>query len=157
MNIGKSVHTEQILVLGVVAGGLYLLYQAVQGLKDVGGAAAGAAAKVGQAAVSLAKVATAPISAPVGWVASEIWRTWHWATSGDQVPSGAVVFPDGTKVAASDLSMTFNDDYNVAVFAYKGVTYVIAPNPDPAGTALDSNGDYHAITWNTFAASLSSG
>lgn len=157
MNIGKKIQTEQILMLGAVAGGLYLLYQAVQGLKDVGGAAASAAAKVGKATVDVAKTVLSPVSTPAGWIAAEIWKTWNWATSGDVIPTGAVVLPTGTKVATSDLNMTFNDQYNVAVFSYKGVTYVIAPNPDPNGVAYDNNGDYHAIAWNTFAASLTSG
>jgi hypothetical protein len=153
--MAEGVKGEQILMVGVVAGGLYLLYQVIQGLKNVGSAAASAAGKVGSAVASAAETAATPIAAPIGYAAAALWKTWEWATSANIAPSGNVIMPDGSAIPVSQLALSFDDTYNVAKFAYQGRAYVIPQNPT-GGPAYDQNGDYHAVSWDTFAASLGS-
>lgn len=145
----RDIKGEQILMLGAVAGGLYLLYQIVEGLKEAAPKVADAATKAGKAVYNAAQTATSPVAAPIGWAAAAIWKTWDWATNPNSNPTGYVVLPDNTKLPFSQLAVTFNNAYNLAQFNYQGRAYVIPQNPDD-GPSFDNDGNYHAVLWDVY-------
>jgi hypothetical protein len=144
---------DQVLMAGAVLGGLYILYEVMQGLKAAGSAAASAAGAVAKGADQVATTLTSPVASAIAAVYNAAWQTWDWATNSNMVPSGNVILPNGTTLPLSSVQpVTFNSAYNVGQFAYGGVTYVIPQNP--SGPSYDPQGNYHAVDWNTYAASL---
>lgn len=150
----QDTRVNQLIAVGAVAGGLYLLYKAVQGLQVAGAAAGSALAKAGGAAANLATTVTSPIAAPIGTAAALLYQGWQWATNANIQDTGSVILPDGTTLPLTGLHVTFNDQYGVGTFPYNSLTYVIATNPDPNGVNYDQNGNYHAISWTQYAAAL---
>lgn len=152
---GISEKTEHILAIGLVGVGLYVVYQLVQGVKAVGSGVASAAGAAGKAVVGAAQDVAQPISSAIADTIVAAWKTWDWATGANMVPSGNVVMPDGTVIPLGQLGVvSYNNQYNLAQFSYGGLAYVIPQNPN--GPSYDTNGNYHAVSWNTYVASLGS-
>lgn len=151
---GISEKSENILALGLVAVGVYVVYQVIQGVKAVGTGVASAASAAGQAVVNTAQDLAQPVSTAIADTAVAIWKTWDWATGANMVPTGNVIMPDGSVIPLANLKVSYNNQYNAAQFNYGSQAFVIPQNPN--GPSYDTNGNYHAVAWNTFAASLGS-
>jgi hypothetical protein len=128
----SGIKSETIFTLGLVVGGLYLVYQLVQGIKGAGKAAADVAA-------AAAHAATHAVSAGVNTVSGALANAYLKATLPPNiVPTGAVVLPSGGTVAMSDIpGVTFDPLSNSAVFDYAGSQYLMSG-------AMDNLGNYIA-------------
>ena len=113
---------ENLLTLGVLGAVAYGLYELLK--------------KDGPASTATNTVA--------GAIAKPIVAISNWLEgSGDVVPTGNVILPNGSKVPLASVNVTWDTANNVASFVYQGYGYIIMPGAN-GGPAYDSNGDYHA-------------
>lgn len=125
---------ENLLILGVVAGGLYLAYQLVKGLKAAGQDVVDAATAAGQAIYHGAQAVTAPVA---NVIAAAVLKLYPLPPAMGGVP-GNVLFPDGYAAPLSTYQI-FGDDPNhpTAWFVKdRGSTYQLGQS--------DADGDWPA-------------
>lgn len=84
-NIAKQLQQNNVLMLGAVAGGLFILYQLVSGIKKGGEAAAGA----------VDKVVSKPIADFIVWITA----------NKPNVANATMIFQSGNTAPASDFSV----------------------------------------------------
>ncbi len=121
---------ETLLIFGAVAGGLYIAYQLVQGLKDAGAEVADTVGNVGKAIYHGAQVITAPVADVLAWW----WMLDDPPGAGGLL--GNVVFPNGQQSPLS--SYKIKTDKNGSVYINSGSSvYQLQPS--------DSNGNWPAV------------
>jgi hypothetical protein len=108
-----------VAFLGLAAGALYLLYQALQGASNAASAVTG--------------VVAAGANAAAGALAT----AYVWATTPTIAPSGAVLLPNGTLLPTSNAqfeqTLFFNGLTGTATFSYGGLDYEMTGAQDSSG------------------------
>lgn len=121
---------ESLLIFGALAGGLYIAYQLVQGLKDAGAKVVDKVEDVGKAIYHGAQVVTAPVADVLSW--------WWMLDDPPGVSGilGNVVFPNGQQSPLSSYKIKTDQSGTVYINAGSSV-YQLQPS--------DSNGNWPAV------------
>jgi hypothetical protein len=126
----SSIKPETLLILGAVAGGLYLAYKTIQGVSAAAGAVGSAVATGAKAVYSGAQTLTAPVSN----VITDAVLALNPLPASMNVP-GNILFPDGTAAPLAQTPVYPDSAGNVYVKMY-GSTWKLGPS--------DADGDWPA-------------
>lgn len=107
--LGDTSRTQDMVLLGVLALGVYIVYELVRGTK----AAAGALGAAGAAVYHGAQTITAPVATAL----AAAWNAMTLSPSMSANLQGNVIFPDGSKVPIGQLTVKQDTLGNVYVAA----------------------------------------
>lgn len=110
--------TQDIVLLGALAVGAYVVYNLIQGVK-----------KTADTAASIVNSAAAAGQQVNDAVVNGLAKLYTAATLPPNIqPTGSVRLPSGAVVPASQIGqLVFDSSQNMAYFSYLGVSYEIAP------------------------------
>ena len=139
--MAAKVIDDKILTAGIVLGGLYVIYQLVQGTKKLGQGVADVAQAAASAASDTARAVGSAGTAVLNTVSGAIAHVYLAATlPPDMKVTGNVALqPGNQRIALANIpgGVTFDQLSDSAVFDYMGTQYLMSG-------ALNGSGDYIA-------------